>query len=251
VDNLKTYTIDIFSILLPGGLLLSVLSQFSSLECIFYKIFTSDEDWIKAVEYGGIAYALGHFIFFIGSFLDEWIFENVKRVFWNDHQLVAYVIALKEEKIGIRDRKTLNAFKWSCAWLLANKPEMYLGVERHIAESKFFRSLIVTLFALSVVYAISEEYWLCCILTVLMMLSFVRYLTQRQKSIETAYQFVITASGNVFPAEPDQTILERLTARNINPCKRPEGVNPVKFCTVRKMLVVVNLCLNPFYKRTK
>jgi len=251
VDNLKTYTLDILSILLPGGLLLSVLSQYSTLECIFHKIFTSDVDWIKGVEYGGLAYVLGHFLFFIASFLDQWIFENVKRVFWNDHRLVAYIIAFKEEKIGIGDRKTLNAFKWSCAWLLANKPEMYMGVERYIAESKFFRSLIVTLFALLVMYVVKGDIWLSVILALLLILSFVRYLTQRQKSIETAYQYVLTASNYVFAAEPDQTILDRLTTKNIDPCKRPEGTKPVRFCTIRKMLVVLNLCLNPFYERTK
>lgn len=250
MDNLKTYTLDILSILLPGGLLLSVLlSQFSILGDTFNEVFNSDMNWTKGVAFGGLAYALGHFLFFLGSFLDELLYENVKRVFWNDHRLVAYVVAFKEEMTGIKDRKVLNAFKWSCAWLLAHKPEMYLNVERYIAESKFFRSLIVTLFTLVLIYVFDGAIWIVAILLVLLFFSVVRYSTQRQKSIETAYHFVITASGEVFPEEPDQAILAGMKANNIYPCGRPDGSKRVMFCAIRKMFVVGLLFIKSFGKQ--
>jgi hypothetical protein len=80
-ESFKTYILDILSILVPGGLLLAVLAQIPEVSNTFLDFFrANDEKWIRAVVYIGTAYTLGHFIFFIGSFLDDWIFEKVKRV---------------------------------------------------------------------------------------------------------------------------------------------------------------------------
>lgn len=251
IDNLKVYILDILSILLPGALLMVVLSHFCSLNHAFLSVFpTRNEEWINVVVYMGAAYILGHFIFFVGSFLDDWIFENVKRVFWNDHGLTAYVLALKKEKTGIDDRNILNAFKWSCASLLANHPGMYGVVERHIAESKFFRSLIVVLAIALVAYLVKRDILLAAACILLIVFCLIRYLTQRQKSIDTAYEFIITSADKTFP-EPDGSILARLRANNIDPCARPNHELKKKSlrCTIRKVFVVLNLLFNPFYEK--
>jgi hypothetical protein len=249
IDNLKVYILDILSILLPGGLVMVVLSHVCPLNDAFLSVFPDrKEEWINVVVYMGAAYILGHFIFFIGSFLDGWIFENVKKVFWNDHRLTAYVLALKKAKTGIDDRDILNAFKWSCAWLLANRPGMYGVVERHIAESKFFRSLIVVLAIALAAYLVQRDILLSTFCMLLIVFCLIRYLTQRQKSIDTAYEFIITTADKTFH-EPDGSILAMLRANNIDPCARPNHKLKKKSirCTIRKVFAVLNLLFNPFY----
>ena len=264
MENLKIYLLDILSILLPGALLIAVLAQISSIKLMFLGIFPkSDMNWVNAVIYIGVAYTLGHFIFFIGSYLDEWIFKRVKRVFWNKRDQLAYIVEYKTEKTGIEDGDVINAFKWSCAYLLASHPEMYAVVERHIAESKFFRSLIVVLFISLLVFAFGGHFLPASIFFFMILLSLVRYLTQRQKSIETAYQFVITTSKKVFQA-PNSKIMAGLEKEDLHPCNRQKKGKKKKKknekeemerkeeksirCTIRKLFVVINLCLNPFYK---
>ena len=251
IDNLKVYILDILSILLPGGLVMVVLSHVCPLNDAFLSVFPErKEEWINVVVYMGAAYILGHFIFFIGSFLDGWIFENVKKVFWNDHRLTAYVLALKKAKTGIDDRDILNAFKWSCAWLLANRPGMYGVVERHIAESKFFRSLIVVLAIALASYLVQRDILLSAFCILLIVFCLIRYLTQRQKSIDTAYEFIITTADKTFQ-EPDGSILAMLRANNIDPCARPNHKLKKKSirCTIRKVFAVLNLLFNPFYEK--
>ena len=255
-ENFKIYLLDIFSILLPGALLMIVLKQYEYTVSLFGKIFPDNKDaWINVVIFLGVAYMLGHFIFFVGSFLDNWIFQNVKRVFWNDHKLTAYVLVLKNEKLGIEDPDVINAFKWSLAYLLANKPEMYTVVERHIAESKFFRSVVVVLFLAMVALFIESYYWLGLVCFGLIILSLLRYITQRQKSIETAYQYVITAAGNYYSAVPELSLLNQLRTKNIYPCGKdvPGQKNKLnsRRCVVIKVWAVIKLCLIGLVKSPK
>jgi hypothetical protein len=199
-ENFKIYTLDILSILLPGAMFVAILSHFPALVALFNQFFPENNSWIGDVVYVALAYVSGHFIFFLGSFLDRIIFDTVKRLIWKDQELLNLVVAYKRKKTGINDVKILNAFKWACARLLAEKPDMYSVVERYVAESKFFRSLIIVL-AIGLVAFISDTR-LVVIFSLLGVLSIVRYLTQRQKSIETAYQFIIAASDQVFEIRP-------------------------------------------------
>ena len=104
-------------------------------------------------------------------------------------------IQIKDSQIGEIDRNYYNAFKWSLAYLMQHQPLMYQAVEKHIAESKFFRSFaLVLLFAgvWAFVQGREIEGVLSLVLTVL---SLIRYATQRQKSLDSAYQYVISANG--------------------------------------------------------
>ncbi|RPD42782.1 hypothetical protein [Chitinophaga barathri] len=215
-ENFKIYLLDILSVLLPGGLLVALLARFEGLAGKYASLFLTDSDnWMAIVVYIGIAYMLGHFIFFLGSYLDDILFEPYQKVFWKDPLLKAIVINFKEEKTGIADRAALNAFKWSCAWLLKHEPAMYSVVERHIAESKFFRSLVVVLLAGVIISCIKNEWWMAVTAFVLVFFSIIRYLTQRSKAIETAYQYVITASGIRFQPAESAMMYSRLMEQRV------------------------------------
>jgi hypothetical protein len=258
-DSFKTYLLDILSIILPGALLLAVLTLVESVKHIFAYIFPSkNSEALNVAIFLGLAYMLGHFIFLIGSLLDDLIYEKVTKVYWTNQQITAYAIQLKEEKTGIVDKDTLNAFKWSCAWLLANQQSMYSVVERYIAESKFFRSNIIVLLIAIIVFVFHGEIQLTLFAFLFLILSTIRYLTQRHKSIETAYQFVITAMEKQFDGPPREEIIIRLRKKLLDPCNclqedlDDEKIRKIQMslkCKIKKLWVVLNLCFNPFYKK--
>jgi hypothetical protein len=192
-DNFKTYILDILSVLLPGGFLMGILAQFEGVKTRFIILFpVNDTEWINAVVYIGFAYMIGHFIYSIGSLLDEIFYEHVEKIIWKDKQLQDCAEQLKEEKTGITNYNVLNAFKWSCAYLMANQPLMHAELNRSIAESKFFRSLSVVLIIACGVFLAKQDLVLIITTIVLTMFSLIRYVTQWHKAISLAYLYVIT-----------------------------------------------------------
>lgn len=192
------------TILLPGAFLVIALLNIGYLRTMFEDFFLhAHTDWIRAGIYLGTAYVAGHVVYFFSSFIDTIVYENVQKVFWKDRRLLNYILKRKAEITGINDGRIINTFKWSCAWLLKNNPEMYAQVERYVAESKFFRSLIVV-FTFSFFIFLTQAkrpVIIFFIFALLIIFSFIRYITQRRKSIETAYHYIIVLSEKPFPPE--------------------------------------------------
>jgi hypothetical protein len=224
LDKLKIGVLDLLTILVPGGFLLFLLSDrimdFVANEWKGYPLLSSQ--WLTVGIGFALAYILGHFIFFIGSYLDDLVYEKVRKVYWHHHaKLTAYVLMLKEKKTGISERKVLSAWKWACAWLISNQPAIYAEVERLMAESKFFRCLIVVCIAGIFVFPAEEKSTALIIgFIVLIFLSLIRYLTQRQKSLEAAYHGILTTSDVRLPAQPDPSLLASLKKDQLYPNAR-------------------------------
>ncbi len=244
MENFKTYFLDILSVLLPGSLLAAVLEKIHFFKEAYEKIAPlNPPEWLQISILLGVSYTLGHFIFLLGSFLDDWLFENTKKVFWTDVELAAYIIDLKEKKTGIENRRVLNAFKWGCGYLLANKPDMYFIVEKYIAESKFFRSLVVVLLISSVIFSVEHQWNLTIISMILLVLSVIRYLTQRQKSIDTAYEFIITLNDQKLDKPTAQII--KLNFQK----QKPKGKEFKIIKTVKNIGKVFVLMLTNFFSK--
>lgn len=194
IEKFNLGLLDLLSILLPGGFLIGLAWQSGWLGD--WPILSGiPEDWVSGAVFAASAYVLGHFIHMIASYLDELVFEKIKAKKWPDETLVKAIIQIKDGEIGEIDRKHFNAFKWSLAYLMQHQPMMYQAVEKHIAESKFFRSFLIVLLV-SGLWAFFQQSWLEGFLSFgFAFLSLVRYATQRQKSIESAYQYVIAAKG--------------------------------------------------------
>jgi hypothetical protein len=196
IDKFNVGLLDLLSILLPGGFMAGLAWQhrWSSDLMLLQDI---PAGWVSGATFIAFAYVLGHFIHLVASFLDNWIYDNIKEKLWPDRSLVNHVIQIKEEAIGTIDGRYFNTFKWSLAYLMQHQPTMYQAVERYIAESKFFRSFAVVLLIASIA-AFARFNWSESVLSlILTILSLLRYLTQRQKSTESAYQYVIAARGKV------------------------------------------------------
>lgn len=86
-----------------------------------------------------------------------------------------------------------NAFKWAIIILESQYPAIGEQVIRLMAASKFFRSLVVVsllFLLLQVTHQIQTTYWQHNL--VLLVLSFREYVVHRQKSIQKAYQSLVT-----------------------------------------------------------
>lgn len=257
-DKLKLGILDLLTILVPGGFLLIFIRPYLQgyIEIIAGSFPTlSTKDPVLYAGFIAIAYILGGFIYFIASYLDDWIYENVSKVFWPNPALTAYIIDFKARQTGIPSRKVINAFKWSCGWLLKHHQPMYDEVERVMAESKFFRSMIlVSVIAACII--IRSHPLLSIPLFILTLFSLVRYLTQRKKSINMAYEYIITAHEKQFKQQPDPEAYYEISRRYITVACDPEQpyehnrsreLTGQLSCFFKKLGKVLELCLNPFY----
>jgi len=214
--------IDFFSVLLPGVVL---------------AFFIKDDLW-RLLEYKPgkdelavfliVSYLLGHFIFLIGSWLDDHVYDRIKAApfaeqvanvaggkkpapFWA--RLLARAIIKKNVPLPVRQvvkikdyyldplnaSASINAFQWAKAQLTLDHPEALASVQRFEADSKFFRSLFVVLcivFPVNLwthrnVPAFAFAMLLLAFLA-LLALAFWRYFDQRVKATNQAYWYVIT-----------------------------------------------------------
>ena len=56
----------------------------------YFQIMKGNADaWPLVVLFIAAAYVAGHFIYLLASKLDDWIYENVRKVFWTDQRLAA------------------------------------------------------------------------------------------------------------------------------------------------------------------
>ncbi|HSF55112.1 MAG TPA: hypothetical protein VLA71_15260 [Algoriphagus sp.] len=194
IEKFNLGLLDLLSILLPGGFLVGLVWQSGWIQD-WQMLDGISEDWMLGAIFAASSYVMGHFIHIVASYLDDVVFNKVKEWKWPDDTLVKVVIQIKNSEIGEIDRKYFNAFKWSLAYLMQHQPMLYQAVEKHIAESKFFRSFAVVLF-IAGVWAFAQERWIEGVLSlVFTILSLIRYVSQRQKSLDSAYQYVISVKG--------------------------------------------------------
>ena len=155
IEKFNLGLLDLLSILLPGGLLVGLVWQSGWVSDwpLFQKI---PAGWASGSVIAASSYVLGHFVHMIASYLDDLVFKKVKDWKWPDETLVNMVIQIKDREIGEIDRKYFNAFKWSLAYLMLHQPLLYQAVEKHIAESKFFRSFAIVLLSFTAIFKADE-----------------------------------------------------------------------------------------------
>ncbi|MGY6520138.1 MAG: hypothetical protein ACXIUD_00295 [Mongoliitalea sp.] len=206
IESIKTYILDILSLFVPGAILVAVLGQIAWLSDWFHTIGIHEyEGWINVGKFLVLIYILGHFLFSIGSFLDDWVYDRFKDTIWPNKELQELIVDYKIYRTGVKSGQVINAFKWCCSWLLIHQPPLYENMERHMAESKFFRSLVIVGCIGIIVFSYQAVAWLTSLSVFVTIFSMIRYMTQRKKSVDMAYQGVITAS----PLEFEQFLKQR------------------------------------------
>lgn len=189
--------IELFSVLLPGGLLMAALALAAPLSLTGFLgplLATREAQWVGFV-FG--AYGLGALIFLPASRLDALLYDPYRKWRWPKADDRAY-----DKATALRARvfpgptatdDPMNTFAWSKALLLLHAPAAFSEVERFEAESKFFRSLIIALpLAALLLLTLTPMQWVeLPAALVLAALSFFRYAERRHKSTEWAYRYVI------------------------------------------------------------
>jgi len=236
---------DFFAIFLPGAVLTYLLKVSSP--CWFpemdeYLMLQGTEAWIVFLF---ASYLLGHILFLIGSWLDGFAYDPVRKgtdneqitrllhkrklsprvIRWlagvcfrqNADAAVERIMPIKEDYLKrISALDAINAFQWCKARLAIEHPEALAIVNRFEADSKFFRSFIPVLLCWAVlsfffffircnsVWLLGNRLWvlgnrpwvLPIVLTILLMLSFWRYMEQRFKATQQAYWLVLSLEAS-------------------------------------------------------
>ncbi len=212
--------IEFFSVILPGVLFTYVLmSEYNRLTGQSYQVETSEQGLIFLF----ISYVAGHFIFMMGSTIDNidqhlrnWTFQSQLRRVADGEQPVARikrwlssyilrdrdgamyrVLPIKQHYLArVGGQNAVNAFQWSKAWLTEKNPQALAEVERYEADSKFFRSFIVVLFLIACWKTYYPDPAIQLTAIVLALLSFYRFEIQRIKATSSAYWYVLTFVAN-------------------------------------------------------
>lgn len=215
--------IDFFSILLPGALLTYLLKDDLGPHFLGdrYHKLAGTEGWIIFLF---SSYLLGHFIFLLGSWLDEYLYDPIRKATYkeqikrlaNGKQLswrltrmlavglvktdadnaVGQAVRVKEHYLDpLNASSAINAFQWCKAKLTLEHPEAMATVQRFEADSKFFRSLLIVLCVLIVLGLVECRPVITLVSMALLVLAFWRYVDQRVKATSQAYWYVITLEG--------------------------------------------------------
>jgi 8-oxo-dGTP pyrophosphatase MutT (NUDIX family) len=211
--------IDFFSILLPGALFTYLVGDEA------WKWATNGtqprpvgtEGWVVFLF---ASYLVGHFIFLVGAWLaDRYLYEPIRKATYREQiqrlaqgknlsgrfprflarllvkgdadNAVNLAVRIKEHYLEpLGGSSAVNAFQWSKAKLLSN-PEATATIQRFEADSKFFRSLLVVLFAL-ILLNLDYPPKVALVCLVLWFLAFWRFVDQRLKATSQAYWYIVT-----------------------------------------------------------
>jgi 8-oxo-dGTP pyrophosphatase MutT (NUDIX family) len=218
--------IDFFSILLPGAVLSYYLQKTAAASLLPKQLerMSEAERWmVFAVS----SYLLGHFLFLLGAWLDEFYDyargrtrdDRIKRLArrgdlgWKLGRLLLWLAFKREQNFAV-DRaarirkhslkplaaqKSVNTFQWAKARLaLENHEGAVQTVQRFEADSKFFRSLVPVLIILPFL-AGWENGW---VFWTLAPLALWRYMDQRHKATNQAYWYILALDGKNSSAAP-------------------------------------------------
>lgn len=241
---------DFFTILLPGALLTYFL-QGTRAESLLPKTIVTMSDGERWAVVVVSSYLLGHFLFLLGSWLDEFydctrsrtLEYRVKRLWRTKHlpsrfsRALSWLVFKRERNVAV-DRATqvkkrrlaplqaqgaINTFQWAKARLALEKPSALEIVQRFEADSKFFRSLVPLLLIVPFLHDF-RSHWMFLLLVPLALW---RYMEQRHKATNQAYWFILAledrkpdnpvAAPGAHPSQPTH-------AGGVVYRKRPNGV---------------------------
>ncbi len=226
--------VDFFSILMPGALLAYLGKDWAGSVLLKQSSFPLDSSE-RLVVFLFASYLLGHFVFLLGAFLDEWVYDPLRsatpwgqigrlakgeplRYRWirrlaqsdllfgkNADAAVMKAQRLKAEALQpISAGTAVNAYQWCKARLSKEHPEGLAAVQRFEADSKFFRSFGVVLLVLAAIAPFFRHWGWGLVCLVLFLPALLRYIDQRFKGTQQAYWFVITLEAiKPKPPAPD------------------------------------------------
>jgi len=190
-DKFNLGLLDLLTILLPGGLMVGLVWKAGWISGWQFFENPNLPEWVIGAAFAASAYVMGHFVYLISSYLDDLVFAKIKEIWWPKNSLFTQANGIRTQKIKEVSTKDFNNFKYALGYLLQHSGALYFVVERLMAESKFFRSFCVVLFLAAGLAFYTGNWQEGAVELVFMGFSMVRYLSQRAKSIDVAYQYLI------------------------------------------------------------
>lgn len=191
--DLYVGVIDLFSIILPGGLLTFVI--FQKFQIFFMKVvpLTSDQHWAAFLFF---SYLTGHIVFMIGARLD--VIYNFHRRLRNpfaNESAFGCTSAIKKKFLSETECASVNNYQWTISVLTSHCPGAMKEIDQLVASSKFFRSLLVIIPMISGVFILDGHYLHALIVLSGIAPCYFRYYEQRLKSTTRAYQYIVMLNG--------------------------------------------------------
>lgn len=210
-ENISLSVLDLFSVLLPGFVAELLLWQLPVVNQTMVDLFSFlQQDWQSAIAFFIGAYIIGHILFFLGSFLDTLLYDNLKDRIWDNKFLLQQVTAIKKKLIGFDDASLLNTYKWSKAVFLLKHPSIYTLIESIEASSKFFRSLSLVMLLGAAIFFSLAIYPFSFFCFVFMFLALTMYFKLRHKAIRTTYEHMLAVNGTLLNFSNNNGNLEEL-----------------------------------------
>lgn len=197
-ENINLSLLEICAVLLPGAAALIIGWQIPDKQTdLVESIPIINKEWQAVLAYLGGAYFVGYLVFFVGSKLDDWVYDKFRAKFGlvNNDALMEKVTEYKKAECGFDTPNVINIYKWSFGKLLVQYPALYAVVERDQAASKFFRSMVVVMFFSLFVFGFKQDWIKVAMSFLVMILSLLVYAKQRHKAVNTAYEYIVIVSN--------------------------------------------------------
>ncbi|HEX6133839.1 MAG TPA: hypothetical protein VFZ24_07745 [Longimicrobiales bacterium] len=150
-DDFFVGVVDFFAVLLPGAVVVAVGRPFLpetlyGAAGVLRPVTGTTASWVLFLL---AAYLAGHLLFLLGAFLDSTLYDPLRSVTVPPGKDRAYEAARAAQNQALGGSShVMNTFQWARATLRLQAPPAMAEIERYEADSKFFRSLTVALYAL-------------------------------------------------------------------------------------------------------
>ncbi len=185
--------IELFSIVLPGGLLTFVLFQKFHVFFLEGVALSPNQYWAAFLFF---SYLSGHIIFMIGARIDViYNFHRRERNPFVNESGFMCTSAIKKKFLSEKECKSVNNYQWAISVLISFCPGAMKEIDQLVASSKFFRSLLVIIPLISGVFLLDHHYLHALIVMSGTVPCYLRYYDQRLKSTTRAYQYIVMLNG--------------------------------------------------------
>jgi len=145
--NFYITIVDLFAVLLPGSLAILLALHYAPDGFKLTEVIPN-KDLIYGFFFLLSSYLAGHVIHQIGSIVDDLLYDPFKDLFFPKTSRLEEVKEIRKIFHGHTPSKSgvASTFEWSIFKMQSDNTPVYTEVEKTMAESKFFRGLLVVLF---------------------------------------------------------------------------------------------------------
>jgi hypothetical protein len=188
--------VDFFAILMPGALLVFLLSDLGT--SLFGDVLPPlSTDAAKWIAFGVASYVLGHVLHHLGSIVLDWAYDKVYVKRWKrkegEERLLTKARELMAAALG-KDKDMTSAFSWAGSYVRIRSDAAGRELERLGADSKFFRSLALVAMVAVGVFAAESAFGAIAVSIVLLAFSLWRFFDRRWRATQLTYEYYIMLS---------------------------------------------------------